>query len=231
MRISHQELLATARRAFASLGFGPGEREDAADMVAWLELHGLGGLSELGKGLGYLEAEAGTQAEVLYRDPRLAVVDAGGASVLAVAAQAVNLLCADVRESRLATVRVKNCHNRLLITGYLTRLAREGLNLLAYWENRGERPAVTMVAITAEDELPSLRVYDVAGGEPAFSRDLSLIASPDFVFVPVPQGQRVLARPRQSPTPEFMRDHLDRCFGEGLEVDGQLWRELQRLAG
>ncbi|PWG65750.1 DUF3726 domain-containing protein [Spiribacter halobius] len=231
MRINHQELLATARRAFASLGFAPGEQEDAADMVAWLELHGLGGLSELGKGLGYLEAEAGTRAEVLYRDPRLAVIDAGGASVLAVVGQAVDLLCADVRESRLATVRVKNCHNRLLITGYLTRLAREGLNLLAYWENHGQQPAVTMVAITAEDELPSVRVYDVADSEPAFTRDLTLVASPDFTFVPVPQSERVRPRPRQSPTPEFMREHLDRCFGEGLEVDPGIWRELQRLAG
>ena len=44
MKVSHNELTGLCRRAFEGLGFPSGEHEDAADMVVWLEQHGLHGV-------------------------------------------------------------------------------------------------------------------------------------------------------------------------------------------
>jgi hypothetical protein len=230
VKITQEELVATVRKAFEGLGFPPGEREDAADMVVWLELHGMGGLSELRKGLRYLRDEATQRPEQRYADERLAVLDARGASVLAVGAHAAETACTMARSSGIATVRIADCHNRLLVLGYLNRAARQGVNLLAYWENRGDEPVIYSVSITAGDELPSVRAYDVVGEDLSHTHDLVLIASTDFMLAPFPYSERLIDRPRLSPTPEFMRTHMERCFGEGMDVDDPLWAEIRELA-
>ena len=41
MRVSHNEILMLCRKSFEGLGFSAGEADDAAEMVAWLEVHGI----------------------------------------------------------------------------------------------------------------------------------------------------------------------------------------------
>ncbi|MEX2366766.1 MAG: DUF3726 domain-containing protein, partial [Pseudohongiellaceae bacterium] len=44
MKVSFNELQGLCRKAFSALGFAEGDAVDAADMVAWLEVHGLNGV-------------------------------------------------------------------------------------------------------------------------------------------------------------------------------------------
>ena len=54
MHISMTELKAALRRCFEATGYYVGNYEDAANMILWLEKHGLDGLKELQSALPYI---------------------------------------------------------------------------------------------------------------------------------------------------------------------------------
>ena len=45
MKVSYNELQGLCRKAFSGVGFEEGDAADAADMVAWMQCHGLHGVS------------------------------------------------------------------------------------------------------------------------------------------------------------------------------------------
>ena len=54
MKVSKNELMAALKKAFEALGFQPGDCQDAADMVVWLQTHGFDGFDRLQGALSYL---------------------------------------------------------------------------------------------------------------------------------------------------------------------------------
>jgi LDH2 family malate/lactate/ureidoglycolate dehydrogenase len=230
MRVSRNELTAVLRKAFEGLGFGTGEREDAADMVAWLELHGLHGLSELGKALAYLEREGSRRLQLRYSAPGLRVLDAEGASILCGGGIAVDTGIAMARADGLGVVRVDACHNRALTVGYLVRAARRGISVLASWHNGADPGVRWVVAHGAGEVWPSVRLIQPAGAtDPAAGRHLTLWFSADVD--PKPElhasvtGERVLL--------DADPDTMARCYRDGIErglaVDDAFWKQLQGL--
>ena len=65
MKVSFNELQGMGRKAFIGIGFAEGDAIDAAEMVAWMEAHGLGGVAALRKGLDYLLTEDPTETPTL----------------------------------------------------------------------------------------------------------------------------------------------------------------------
>ena len=53
MRVSLNEIQVMCRKAFEGMGFAPGDCEDAAELVGWLQLQGLDGVGALEKALRY----------------------------------------------------------------------------------------------------------------------------------------------------------------------------------
>jgi LDH2 family malate/lactate/ureidoglycolate dehydrogenase len=233
MKVSHNELTGLCRRAFEGLGFPAGEHEDAADMVVWLEQHGLHGVDALRRGLDRLGERPRTRIERPYEDTSLAVIEGGGNSVLLMGSLSVDLVYAKARRKGLAVVKIRDCHDRRLMLGYLARCARRGMSLLAFWRN-AEDPRVVeqVVSIRAYEDYPTMLLYEIDDRDDTLTRNRSvtLIASPHFAMLqslhPDPEEAtllRVLA-------PEDLEAESRKVWDAGMDVDEDVWARLKTLA-
>jgi len=233
MKVSHNELTGLCRRAFEGLGFHAGDHEDAADMVVWLEQHGLGGVDSLRRGLGHLASNDRSAMARAFEDTSLAVINAADNSVLVCGSLAADLVYAKARRKGLAVVKLQNCYNRILMLGYLARCARRGMNLLAFWRN-SENPKVVeqVVSIRAYEEYPTLLLYEVEDPDDTFTRNRSvtLIASPHFSMLqalyPDPEEATLL----QVLGPDDFQRQSRHVLDHGMEVDDALWQRLKDLS-
>ncbi|SEO78664.1 DUF3726 domain-containing protein [Aquisalimonas asiatica] len=232
MRISHNELLSMARKAFEGLGFDAGDREDAAHMVLWLERHGLDGLQELRKAIDFLPGDRERPLQTLYRGGGLYVMDAGGASVLCHGAVAVDAGIAMAQRHPLATVRLEGCHNRLFILADLARSCRHGVSALAVWRNEhGHHPRDYVVAQRAGDPLPTVRVYrDDTLAEPPVDQGMTLVFSRDFDLLPQLHPDVDADRVHYSALPDDLVESSRQRLASSITVDEALWERLRGLA-
>lgn len=234
MKVSHNELSGLCRRAFEGLGFPAGDHEDAADMVVWLEQHGLGGIEALRGGLDHIHSGDNEPLSREFEDSSLAVINAHGNSVLTCGSLAADLVYARARRKGLAVVKVQNCHNRKLMLGYLARCARRGMSMMAFWRD-SQAPVVIeqVVSIRAREEYPTLLLYQVEDRDDRLTRNhsVTLIASPHFAMLqslhPDPEEAGLL----QELGPGDFERQSRRVWNEGLEVDEELWARLKTLAG
>jgi len=233
MKVSYNELSGLCRRAFQGLGFPDGGHEDAADMVVWLEQHGLGGIAALQAGLDRMESAPPTPLSRVYDDPGLAVIDAAGSSTLACGALAADLVHAKARRSGMAVAHLHNCCNRKLMLGYLARCARRGVSMLAFWrDSQASETVELVVSMHAGEEHPRLLLYQVQdqGQRPAPHPSVTLIASPHFALTqslqPHPAGTGLLERLE----PEDFREQSLKVWNEGIDIDKATWTRLKALA-
>lgn len=233
MKVSHNELTGLCRRAFEAAGFPAGDHEDAADMVVWLEQHGLGGVDALRRGLDYLLVANPPNMVRRFEDSSVSVIDAAGNSVLVCGSLAADLVYTKARRRGLAVVKLQNCYNRRLMLGYLARCARRGMNMLAFWRDR-EEPSVIeqVVSIRAWEDHPTLLLYQVDDRDEqlARNRSVTLIGSPHFSMLqalhPDPEDAKLL----EMLAPEDFERQSRRVWDEGMEVDEGLWQRLKELS-
>jgi len=233
VKVSHNELSGLCRRAFEGLGFPAGDHEDAADMVVWLEQHGLGGIEALQAGLAHIDTHGARSLTRTFEDSSLAVIDADGNSVLLCGSLAADLVYARARRKGLAVVKVHNCFNRKLMLGYLARCARRGMSMMAFWRNSQAPVAVEqVVSIRAYEEYPTLLLYQVEDRDERLTKNhsVTLIASPHFAMLqslhPDPEEATLL----QVLGPEDFEQQSRRVWSEGLEVEDAVWKQLKELS-
>lgn len=234
MRVSHNELSGLCRRAFEGLGFPPGDHEDAADMVVWLEQHGLGGVDAMRQGLNRLTTEPRRAMNRAFEDSSIGIIDGAGNSVMLCGSLAADLVYAKARRKGLAVVKIQDCYNRRLMLGYLGRCARRGMSLMAFWRN-SEDPVVIeqVVSIRAYDEYPTMLLYQIDDHDETLTRNRSvtLMASPHFSMLqalhPDPDEATLLKVVR----PEELERQSHLAFEQGLDVDDEVWWQLKGLAG
>lgn len=233
MIVSHNELTGLCRRAFEGLGFHAGDHDDAADMVVWLQQHGLGGVEALRKGMDYLARNDRSAMSRPFEDTSLAVIDGASNSVLVCGSLAADLAYAKARRKGLAVVKMQNVYNRILMLGCLARCARRGMNLLAFWRN-SEDPTVVeqVVSIRAYEDFPTLLLYEVEDPDDNLTRNRSvtLVASPHFAMLqslhPNPDEATLL----QVLGPEDFERQSRRVVEEGMEVEDAVWHRLKELS-
>lgn len=162
MKVSFNELQGLSRKAFSGIGFDDGDANDAADVVAWMEAHGLDGIAALKKGLDFLLNEDKSQPpELIYQDADLCVVDAHNKTVLGHASLAIELGYAKCRARGLSVTKIRHCHNRMLIVGYLSRIARRNMSVTAFWRNAHEPLTEILVSFKAGDAEPDICMYSL----------------------------------------------------------------------
>lgn len=232
MKVSFNELQGLCRKAFAGIGFAEGDAIDAADMVAWLEVHGLNGVAALSKGMTYLLHEDPARSPtVLYEDADLTVLDAHGQSVLGNASLAVELGYARARARGLSITRIRHCHNRVLMLGYLSRLARRGMNLTAFWRNAHNPLVEQVVCFKAGHPIPEMCVYTVEE-PPEGTRandDITLIMANHVDLMPSLRSDYDL-RDLHQLTETDLENRRQQALVEGMDVDDALWHNLKSLA-
>jgi len=230
MNISMNELKAALRRCFEATGYFVGNYEDAANMILWLEKHGLNGLGELKRALPYIgEDREKPLSNVVYEDNTSAIIDSKGRSALNCIAASVDLAHAKALEVGIATVTVHNCHNRKFILKALTDCGRRGISVAAYWQNGSQTITEHTAAIKAGDRYPS---YSEATTSLEASTDdkqaLTIICSSRVDLTSSLQHSRG-NRNASYITPEQVALNKEHSVDNGIEIDDALWAEINRI--
>ena len=232
MKVSFNELQGMGRKAFIGVGFAEGDAIDAAEMVAWMEAHNLGGVAALKKGLDYLLREDPTETpELIYQDADFSVLDAHNHSILGNASLAVELGYARARSQGLSVTKIRHCHNRVLVIGYLSRLARRGMNVTAFWRNAHDPLIEQVVGFKAGHPLPEICVYSLEDSPDQTEKNdgITLIMANHVDLLPSLRSDYVLTNLMRQ-TEEDLERQRDQALVEGLEVDDELWHTLKTLA-
>lgn len=208
MRVSLNEIQVMCRKAFEGMGFAPGDCEDAAELVGWLQLQGLDGVGALEKALRYLQAEAARPYALCHEDNALLVIDAKGQSVLRCAATVVELAAAKAMRCGQAELRIRHCHNRLLLLGYLSRAAVQGLHVQARWEDARQ---CHLADFTAGMPRPELSSETRPQAIEAAAQDVTVL------FTRAGQTAQAISDPQ-------------RTLQQGFTVNEHTWQRLRQLA-
>ncbi|MDZ3992683.1 DUF3726 domain-containing protein [Pseudomonas sp. Teo4] len=210
MRISLNEIQVMCRKAFEGMGFAAGDCEDAAELVGWLQLQGLDGIGTLEKALDYLQREADQSFSLSYEDDSLLVIDANGQSVLRCAATAVELALAKALQSGQALLRIRHCHNRVLLLGQLSRAAELGLDVQAHWGDARLRHIATF---NAGANRPTLHCEEQPCTDDAVEQGISVSFSRPARCVSTTSPANAQA-----------------TLAEGFTISEQTWQRLKQLA-
>lgn len=232
MKVSFNELQGMGRKAFIGIGFAEGDAIDAAEMVAWMEAHGLGGVAALKKGLDYLLTEDPNETPTLvYQDADFSVLDAHNHSILGNASLAVELGYARARARGLSITKIRHCHNRVLVIGYLSRLARRGMNVTAFWRNSHEPLIEQVVGFKAGHPVPEICVYSLEEVPEDTERNdgITLMMANHVDLLPSLRSDYALTNLMWQTEGDLERQR-DQALVEGLEVESELWQTLKSLA-
>jgi len=225
MRVSRNELTASLKKAFEGLGFSVGDYQDAAAMVIWSQMHGLNGLQQLQEALPSLYSCLCLHCKLISNGDNHAVLDGQSSSILLCGSQAVRLACALARQHGCGQVQLNNCHNRRFIAQRLVSAAQLDSALVAYWvegdsgfkfsiEPRAKQPTVSRYSpspIAADQSLMIFVGNDLASVEEKFS-------------VAVNPGPLT-----EITSPDTMIDSYNDMLEQGIEIDDNLWHELDNL--
>jgi LDH2 family malate/lactate/ureidoglycolate dehydrogenase len=225
MRVSRNELTASLKKAFEGLGFSVGDYQDAAAMVTWSEIHGLKGLQQLQDAFPSLYNRLCLHAKLISNDDNYALLDGQSSSILLCGSQTVRLACALARQHGSAQVQLDNCHNRRFIAQRLVSAAQSDSALVAYWvegdsafkfsiESGAKQPIYFKYASTALSADQSLMIFvgnDLSSVEAQFSA----------VINPGP--------PIETTSSDTMINSYKDMLEQGIEIDDNLWHELDNL--
>lgn len=226
MHVSMIELKAALRRCFEATGYFVGNYEDAANMILWLEKHGLNGLGELERALPFInEDSAKPLSTVIYEDSTSAIIDSNGRSALNCIAASVDLAHAKALENGIATVTVHNCHNRMFILKALTDCGRRGISVAAYWQNGSQTVTEHTAAIKAGERYPSYSVaHTCLSANDDDKQALTIICSSRVDLTSSLQHRN--ARFISAEQVELNKEH---SVDNGIDIDEALWAQINKI--
>lgn len=230
MHVSMIELKAALRRCFEATGYFVGNYEDAANMILWLEKHGLNGLNELQRALPFInEDKAKPLSTVVYEDSTSAIIDSNGRSALNCIAASVDLAHAKALENGIATVTVHNCHNRMFILKALTDCGRRGISVAAYWQNGSQTVTEHTAAIKAGERYPS---YSEATTDLSANADdkqaLTIICSSRVDLTSSLQRSKG-NRNASYISAEQVELNKEHSVDNGIDIDEELWSRINKI--
>lgn len=232
MKVSLNELTATVKRALEGLGYSLGDYEDAADILMWMEMHGLQGLQELSRGLPYLCKEECAPAGIAYEDGNVAVIDTHGNGGLAYVELATGLAYSNALKSGFSYVRLDHCHNRKMIIKSLVNYARRGMNCLAFWHNGSDPAKEYVVSIAAHAQYPDYLEYSTGQLEGRDDKhSVSILCSRNFQMLQA-FTSGTLSEDKalvMSISAQQMAESHAQALEHGIEIDQEFWKELNSL--
>jgi len=230
MKISMNELKAALRRCYEASGYFVGNYEDAANMILWLEKHGLDGLEELKRALPFITADRDKPlSKVVYEDSTSAIIDSNGRSALNCIAASVDLAHAKALESGIATVTVHNCHNRKFILKALTDCGRRGISVAAYWRNGSQSVTEHTAAIKAGERYPSYAEAITNLEANADDKQALTIICSSRVDLTTSLQQSLGNHHVQYVSAQQVEQNKEHSIDFGIEIDEELWAEINSI--
>ena len=134
MRVSRNEMVAALSRAYEGAGHHIGDYEDAAQLVTWSHMCGLGGFDRIA--LPPVGPKGGATPRLVFENDDIAVIDAGGADVCEHGSLAAHLAYSKALKAGFAIVDLANCRYPDLILRSLSLVAQQGVFISAYWTDQ-----------------------------------------------------------------------------------------------
>lgn len=230
MHVSMIELKAALRRCFEATGYYVGNYEDAANMILWLEKHGLNGLTELQRALPYISEDSTKPlSTVIYEDSTSAIIDSNGRSALNCIAASVDLAHAKALENGIATVTVHNCHNRMFILKALTDCGRRGISVAAYWQNGSQTVTEHTAAIKAGERYPSYsEAMTTLTSNEEDKQALTIICSSRVDLTSSLQRSKG-NRNASYISAEQVKLNKDHSVDQGIDINEDLWVRINKI--
>lgn len=226
MKVSRNEMSAALSRAYEGAGYAIGDYEDAAELTTWSEMCGLGGFAETGfPPVGPIEM---TAARLVFEGQNIAVIDAEGAHVCQHGSLALHLAGSLADKYGMATVHLMNCSSPKLILGGLSRIARKGFYLSAYWQQGGVEHGASFEGGSAfpdywtvpcsetrvSSELSSITILCGASAALLTNAFKQLTVKPE-------DGQLAMST-------ALLASRYDAALNDGIEVDAAQWAALNQ---
>lgn len=231
MHISMTELKASLRRCFEALDYFIGNYEDAADMIIWMQVHGLNGLSEFEKSLPFLQADSSLpEISISYEDNISANIDCHGRSAFNCISAAMDLANSKALTKGLASVTLHNCNNRMFVLKALADAGKLGLSASAYWQNEtcGNKHIEYAASIKAGSSYPDLSSAICRATEPFDAQTITIICSSRVnLACQLREKNNTLEINRYS-AEDFNCRKL-KSIEDGLDVNEQLWQKINAI--
>ncbi|MEM8859292.1 MAG: DUF3726 domain-containing protein [Chloroflexota bacterium] len=132
MNISHNEIVVACLKAFEALGLPQGQREDAADAIGWLALHGLPFEQKLADRLVDFRPDA-LKADLVSQTATSSVWDAEGSSALVVFPNLADFAFVKAQLAGRHRLTVTECPDIDLIWPYLKNFAHQRRWIECHW--------------------------------------------------------------------------------------------------
>lgn len=217
MQVSRNELEVRYARAFEAMGFPAGLAGDAAWMVIWYDVWGLGGLNRLSGRLDRLDGLSLT-GFALQGAETDRVLDAAGASLLAAGPEALDLLEMTWHRHGHARVRVTGAADGDLAAG-LAGLAKDRRLGVAVYAALGE------TALVAQTDIDRVRLtWGPPGTDAPARRDIVLEAGSEG-----DAAARWLSATSDVLAPEILAAREMAALDDGIPVDAEAWRRIYAL--
>jgi hypothetical protein len=228
MKVSRNEMTAALMRAYEGAGYAIGDYQDAAELTTWSEMCGLGGFTETTFPPSAPAATGATR--LLFEDQGIAVIDAEGAQVCQQGSLALQLAASLAVKYGLATVHLTHCRNAKLILGGLSRIARKGFYLSAYWQQDEVEHGASF---EAGEVFPDY--WTVQGSETSRSSGLSsvtILCSAKAALLSNAFKQ-LTVKPedaQQATSSALLANRYDAALNDGIEVGAAHWDALNQAA-
>jgi LDH2 family malate/lactate/ureidoglycolate dehydrogenase len=230
MQVSMIELKAALKRCFEAAGYFVGNYEDAANMIVWLEKHGLQGLGELERTLPYIKGDSEKELSTLiYQDSTAAIIDCHNRSSLNNIPAAVDLAYTKALVSGIATVTVHNCHNRMFVLKAITDCGRRGISAVAYWKNGATRSREHTVSIGAGHRYPSYQEALTDLCAHSSDRQSLVIICSAQVDLKTSLQQSTKHREIKKISAAQIELNKERSIDCGITISEELWQQINQI--
>ena len=230
MHVSMIELKGALKRCFEAAGYFVGNYEDAANMIVWLEKHGLQGLDALARTLPYIEIDNTKElSKLIYQDSASAIIESHNRSSLNSIAAAVDLAYAKSLVTSIATVTVNNAHNRMFVLKAITDCGRRGVSAMAYWKNSARNVCEHTASIGAGHRYPSYQeAYTGLPSDDCERQNLVIICSAHVDLSSTLQ-QSDVDREIKKISAAQIEANKEQSIDFGIDIDADLWIKINSI--
>jgi len=222
MKISYNEILTVTQKIFEGAGYSPGHYADAAEMIGWLALHGIGEWESIIEELGgnELNAPDTLSNRALYEDDASIILDGLGDSALFCGTLATEFAYLKAVEQPIGTAKLQQCRHPLTLLASLSRYAQRGINSLTHWHQSDQ---YFLVHFVADQPIPTIynSISEQDDGSDILT-DVTILFSSMVDFSILDENATLCYVADQ------LRQQRIEQLEAGIEIDELLWQKLQK---